>query len=149
MFKQSSEKMSQIQELHALSLSKKMLMSGTMAKRETFVGTPQYLTPEMIEKCQSGPFTDLWCLGLIVYYLEMGELPWKSKNNFERLTEIQQGKIDYPDKMSAEGRDLVRLLMNLNPLKRLGMGIEGLDMDFDTMKAHPFFKGVDFQSIVQ
>ena len=51
--------------------------------------------------------------------------------------------------MSAEGRDLVRLLMNLNPLKRLGMGIEGLDMDFDMMKAHPFFKGVDFQSIVQ
>ena len=124
------------------------MSSGGMSKRETFVGTNQFLTPEMIEKCQSGPFTDLWSLGLIVYQLEMGKLPWKSKNNFERLTEIQQGKIDYPEKMSASGRELVRSLMNLNPLKRLGMGTEGFYMDYKAIMEHPFFEGVDFQQLI-
>lgn len=88
--------MSQCQDFININSSRRLNKAGSVYKRETFVGTPQFLTPEMIEKCQSGPFTDLWSLGLIIYMLEMGKLPWKSKNNFERFTEIQKGKIDYP-----------------------------------------------------
>ena len=76
--------------------------------------------------------------------LEMGELPWKSKNNFERFTEIQKGQIDYPKNMTPAGRDLVKQLMHLNPLKRLGMGTVGNTMDYDAIQAHPFFTGIDF-----
>jgi serine/threonine protein kinase len=35
--------------------------------RGTFVGTPLYVAPEMIAFSFSGPFTDLWALGCIIY----------------------------------------------------------------------------------
>ncbi len=35
--------------------------------RGTFVGTPLYVSPEMLGCNQSGPFTDLWALGCILY----------------------------------------------------------------------------------
>lgn len=37
------------------------------AHRGTFVGTPLYASPEMLNDSVSGPFTDLWALGVIVY----------------------------------------------------------------------------------
>ena len=46
--------------------------------------------------------------------------------------------------MSPEGRDLVKQIMHLNPLKRLGMGTAGNDMDYEAMMGHQFFKNVDF-----
>ena len=38
-----------------------------MAHRGTFVGTPLYASPEMLNNSSSGPFTDMWALGVIVY----------------------------------------------------------------------------------
>jgi len=35
--------------------------------RGTFVGTPLYVAPEMLESNHSGPFTDLWALGCIIF----------------------------------------------------------------------------------
>ena len=52
-------------------------MKSGMAHRGTFVGTPLYASPEMLNDSVSGPFTDLWALGVIVYQLVCGDLPWK------------------------------------------------------------------------
>lgn len=46
--------------------------------RGTFVGTPLYASPEMLSCSISGPYTDLWALGVIIYQLFTGEVPWKS-----------------------------------------------------------------------
>jgi len=51
-------------------------MAG-MTHRGTFVGTPLYASPEMLNDSVSGPFTDLWALGVIVFQLVSGDLPWK------------------------------------------------------------------------
>ena len=48
-----------------------------MDHRGTFVGTPLYATPEMLNSSISGPFTDLWALGVIAYQIIAGETPWK------------------------------------------------------------------------
>jgi len=52
-------------------------MKPAMSHRGTFVGTPLYASPEMLNDSVSGPFTDLWALGVIVYQLLEGEVPWK------------------------------------------------------------------------
>lgn len=41
----------------------------TLLKKGTFVGTPLYSSPEMLEDSISGLFTDLWCLGIIIYQM--------------------------------------------------------------------------------
>ena len=47
-----------------------------MHHRGTFVGTRFYVSPEMLVKSTSGPFTDLWSLGVIIYQILTGDLPW-------------------------------------------------------------------------
>ena len=42
-------------------------MKKIFSHRGTFVGTPLYATPEMLDASVSGPFTDLWALGVITY----------------------------------------------------------------------------------
>jgi serine/threonine protein kinase len=54
-----------------------MINKPKMEHRGTFVGTPLYASPEMLSSSSSGPFTDLWALGVIVYQIVCGEVPWK------------------------------------------------------------------------
>jgi serine/threonine protein kinase len=46
----------------------------------TFVGTPLYVAPEMLEFNQAGIFTDLWALGCIIYELLVGKSPFFESN---------------------------------------------------------------------
>lgn len=54
--------------------------SGVMkgGGRGTFVGTPFYVAPEMLESNLSGPFTDLWGLGCIVFQCLTGDVPFRA-----------------------------------------------------------------------
>ena len=47
----------------------------------TFVGTPLYVAPEMLQHSISGHFTDLWGLGCIIYEMETGEAPFRGKTD--------------------------------------------------------------------
>ena len=53
----------------------------------------------------------------------------------------------FPNNMPVEAVDLIDKLLNLNPLKRLGYGPPGSDNDYDALKNHSFFKGVNFAKI--
>ncbi len=46
--------------------------------RGTFVGTPLYVAPEMLESNLSGPFTDIWALGCILYQCLTGDVPFRA-----------------------------------------------------------------------
>ena len=60
-----------------------MLNKPKMEHRGTFVGTPLYASPEMLNSSSSGPFTDLWALGVIVYQIVCGEVPWKGNQEMQ------------------------------------------------------------------
>jgi len=53
----------------------------------------------------------------------------------------------FPNNMPVEAVDLIDKLLDLNPLKRLGYGPPGSDNDYDALKNHSFFKGVNFAKI--
>lgn len=61
------------------SASKKRTKSETQIKG-SFVGTRDYIAPEMIDNNISGPFSDLWAFGMIMYKLYSGKLPWSGKS---------------------------------------------------------------------
>ena len=53
---------------------------------ETFVGTPYYISPEMLNNKIAGPFTDIWALGVIVCHMITGKNPFQNKVNlFEMI----------------------------------------------------------------
>lgn len=45
----------------------------------TFVGTPLYVAPEMLEASMAGKFTDLWALGCMIYQFHVGKTPFQGK----------------------------------------------------------------------
>lgn len=114
--------------------------------RETFVGTALYATPEMLNSSISGPFTDLWALGVIAYQVISGDTPW---SGFESAVfdQIRNRKVSFPKSMPIEAVDFIDKLLNLNPLQRLGVSSASGKIDFSLIKEHPFLKELNFDRI--
>lgn len=110
----------------------------------SFAGTSLYIAPEMLYESSSGPFSDLWALGVIIYELETGSSPWHGVTNDELLQNILECNIPYPDTMDKDAKDLIQKLIVLNPLERLGVGEPGSDLDYQHLKNHPFFSGINW-----
>lgn len=53
-------------------------------RRDTFVGTALYVSPEMLNNNQAGPESDYWALGVIIYQLTFGKAPFEGVH--ENLT---------------------------------------------------------------
>ena len=76
----------------------------------------------MLYESSSGPFSDMWALGVIIYELYTGASPWRGKNNIERFENIKECNVPYPRTMDKDVADLIQNLIVLNPLERLGVG---------------------------
>ena len=50
--------------------------------RGTFVGTSYWVSPEMLNESVSGPFVDLWALGVIIFEMITGDRPFKGAHDF-------------------------------------------------------------------
>ena len=65
-------------------------------KGSTFVGTAEYVSPEVLLDKESGPSSDLWALGCILYQFFAGKAPFKGKTEFLTFNLIIKGEIIYP-----------------------------------------------------
>ena len=50
-------------------------------RRNTFVGTPLYVPPEMLRNTESGAFTDFWTLGVILFEMATGKAPFIARTD--------------------------------------------------------------------
>lgn len=75
--------------------------------RGTFVGTPLYVAPEMLKKTISGHFTDIWALGIILFEMVTGDVPFWGVSDYSTFDLIMNLEIKWPEKMDPLVRDLV------------------------------------------
>jgi 3-phosphoinositide dependent protein kinase-1 len=118
-----------------------------MPRRSTFVGTAEYVSPEVLNDESSGLAVDLWALGCIVYQLIVGKPPFKAANEYLIFERIREGVVEYPTHMHADAVDLVSKLLNTDPSQRLGAGRPDSSNDYEALKRHPFFDGLDVNSV--
>ena len=74
----------------------------TQGRRGTFVGTVNYLAPEMIQECQSSCASDLWALGCIIFKMVTGKVPFPGTNITTVYPQILTRKIDWPKDMKLD-----------------------------------------------
>merc|ERR1712156_86908 len=86
----------------------------------TFCGTPSYLPPEVICNMQYGKTVDWWGLGVVMYELLTGQLPFYHEEKKKMYRLIVTEKVLYPRIVSAEARELISKLLTKNPDRRLG-----------------------------
>ena len=96
-----------------------------MKKRNTFVGTAEYISPEVLNDCEVGPETDLWALGCIVYQMYTGHSPFKDKTEYLVFRKILEQNMTIPKELQMEVANLIKALLMADPLRRLGSGVEG------------------------
>ncbi|KAF7820261.1 serine/threonine-protein kinase D6PKL2-like [Senna tora] len=107
----------------------------------SFVGTHEYLAPEIISGEGHGNAVDWWTLGVFMFELLYGITPFKGLDNELTLANIVARALEFPkEPMVAEPlKDLIAKLLVKDPTKRLGS-----TMGATAIKHHPYFNGINW-----
>jgi len=116
---------------------------------ESFVGTPLYVSPEMLSDCKTVPGSDLWSLGVMLFYMHTGQLPFKSDIQADLFIKIMCMEYEWPEgvEVSEDAKDLIERLLKINPIERLGAGKAGTPNDISQLMRHPYFEGISFSDL--
>lgn len=122
-----------------------LVVEPTDARSNSFVGTHEYLAPEIIKGEGHGSAVDWWTFGILLYELLYGRTPFKgASGNEETLTNVVLQCLKFPESplVSFHARDLIRGLLVKEPENRLGF-----EKGAAEIKRHPFFDGLNWALI--
>lgn len=77
------------------------------------MGTPLYVSPEMLEDTTSTPASDLWALGCIIYRMHTGKAPFEDETESMTFERILKRELNFPEeaKLSDDAKDLIDTLL--------------------------------------
>ena len=99
-------------------------------ERKTVCGTPIYLAPEIIKEQGHDERVDIWCIGVLLFELITGKVPFHGPDIETLKSNILHLKIIWPKEMNPDAKDLISLILKLDPNQRLPL---------EDMLKHPFF----------
>nr|KMM71778.1 serine/threonine-protein kinase ppk14 [Coccidioides posadasii RMSCC 3488] len=109
-------------------------------RTNSFVGTEEYIAPEVIKGDGHTSAVDWWTLGILIYEMLYGITPFKGKNRNATFANILRNDVPFPDHAGAQQisnlcKSLIRKLLIKDETKRLGARAGASDV-----KTHPFFR---------
>lgn len=121
-----------------------LVAEPTAARSMSFVGTHEYLAPEIIKGEGHGSAVDWWTFGIFLHELLYGKTPFKGSGNRATLFNVIGQQLKFPDSpaTSYASRDLIRGLLVKEPQHRFGVKRGATEI-----KQHPFFEGVNWALI--
>lgn len=113
----------------------------THARSMSFVGTHEYLAPEIIRGEGHGSAVDWWTFGIFLYELLHGTTPFKGSGNRATLHNVVGQPLRFPESplVSLVARDLIQGLLVKDPQKRIAYHRGATEI-----KQHPFFDGINW-----
>nr|AML77079.1 putative LOV domain-containing protein [Greyia sutherlandii] len=115
-----------------------------VTQSNSFVGTEEYIAPEIITGAGHSSAIDWWALGILLYEMLYGRTPFRGKNRQKTFSNILHKDLTFPSSfpVSLAARQLIHALLQRDPANRLG-SIGGANV----IKQHPFFRGIDWALI--
>ena len=99
--------------------------------RRTYCGTPVYLAPEMIKEIGHDEHLDIWCIGVLLFELLTGNVPFKGKDLESLNNNILSLKISWPKDINLVAKNLILKILKPDPGERISL---------EDMLKHPFFR---------
>ena len=94
-------------------------------------GSPCYAAPEMVSGNKYNGFkTDIWAIGIILYAMLCGYLPFEDNDNEVLFQKILECDLEFPEYLSFDSVDIIKKILNVNPNERFNI---------DDIKKHNFY----------
>ncbi|XP_077243835.1 protein kinase superfamily protein [Tasmannia lanceolata] len=133
-------------KIRTVSLNRQFVAEPVGARSSSFVGTHEYVSPEVAAGKSHGNAVDWWAFGVFLYELIYGRTPFSGESNDITLRNIVKKPLSFPGPVGngseSLARDLISGLLEKDPIRRLGSLRGAADV-----KTHPFFKGLNFALI--
>lgn len=113
-------------------------------KCRSFLGTVEYMAPEVIQGAEYGMAVDWWSLGALGFDLLTGAPPFTGNNNAKIQEKILKQKLVLPYYLGPDAKDLLTRLLRKEPKKRLGYN---MPKDLQTIKSHRFFRKINWKKL--
>jgi serine/threonine protein kinase len=105
---------------------------------KTPCGSLCYASPECLSRAPyDGRKNDIWSLGVTVFAMLTGQLPWTKKNQAQLFEQIRTANYTMPDFLSEDAKDFIKRMMEVDPYRRI---------EISAAYAHPFLRGVPDQT---
>ncbi|KAI9149138.1 Serine/threonine-protein kinase ksg1 [Paramyrothecium foliicola] len=109
------------------------------SRAASFVGTAEYVSPELLTSKSACKASDLWAFGCIIYQLLAGRPPFKGGSEYLTFQKIVNLEYEFPPGFPPAARDLVERCLVLDPGRRITM---------EHIKNHEFFDGQQFGKLL-
>nr|AML76717.1 putative LOV domain-containing protein [Ardisia revoluta] len=121
-----------------------IFVAEPMRASNSFVGTEEYIAPEIITGAGHTSAVDWWALGILLYEMLYGYTPFRGKTRQKTFANVLHKDLKFPGSIpvSLAAKQLIYRLLHRDPKNRLGSR-EGAN----EIKRHPFFKGINWALI--
>lgn len=142
-----SSRLFRSKKVQSLAANRLFVAEPVAARSCSFVGTHEYVPPEVASGGSHGNAVDWWALGIFIYEMIYGRTPFAGATNEATLRNILTNPLAFPGDApcgasEAHARDLISGLLRKDPDRRVGSKRGAAEV-----KAHPFFKGLNFALI--
>ncbi|XP_004507107.1 serine/threonine-protein kinase UCN [Cicer arietinum] len=124
-------------------VSRRKLSFSNGERSNSFVGTEEYVSPEVVRGDGHEFAVDWWALGILTYEMLYGTTPFKGKNRKETFRNVLTKSPEFVGK-SSKLTDLIEKLLEKDPMKRLGYTRGAAEI-----KEHEFFRGVHWELLTE
>ncbi|KAK8865634.1 hypothetical protein IAR55_000779 [Kwoniella newhampshirensis] len=107
-------------------------------RKRSFVGSADFVSPEVLRNEPASTASDIWAFGCIIYQFLVGKPPFRGATDYLTFQKILKKEMEFPEGFDEDAKALVDLVLNLDP---------NLRPSTSDIKSHPFFALTDFSTI--